>query len=78
VLLLVFSYSIGVNIHMPIYSGFFPTLLHAAKLRTELPVIRLLIKEGADRNTPYSDNQTLAFHAVPEGSLDAVRALVDF
>ena len=62
---------------MPIYIGFFPTLLHAAIFRTELPVFRLLTKDGAVCNTPYSDSQTQLFHAVTKGSLNVVRTLVE-
>jgi hypothetical protein len=55
----------------------FPSPLHAAIQEDELPVIRWLIKHGADCNTRYIDGQTPLFHAVTEGSLDVVRALME-
>ena len=68
-LLLVFSYSIGVNIHRPIYRGFFPTLLHAAIFRTELPVIRLLTKEGAECKAQKSEGVKTSFTLSIKGRL---------
>jgi hypothetical protein len=71
--------SIGVNIHQAIFEPF-PSPLHAAIHGTGpevVQIIRLLIKHGADCNTPYTDGYTPLFHAVTEGSLDVVRVLVE-
>jgi ankyrin repeat protein len=54
-----------------------PSPLHAAIQAQQLQVTRWLIKHGADCNTRYSDGQTPLFHAVIEGSLDVVLALVE-
>jgi ankyrin repeat protein len=75
-LLLEFLCSISANIHQA-NSRRFPSPLHAAIHEEELPVIRLLIQNGANCNTPYSDGQTPLFYAVTNGSLDVVRALVE-
>jgi len=45
--------------------------------RTELPMIRLLTKDGADCNTQYSEGLISLFHAFNEGWLDVVRVLVE-
>jgi ankyrin repeat protein len=68
--------SIGVNIHQA-RSRKYPSPLHAAIHGEELPVVRWLIKHGADCNIRYSNGQTPLFHAVTRGSLDVVRALVE-
>jgi len=75
-LLLEFLCGIGVNIHQASYEGY-SSPLHAAVDREKLPAIRLLINHNADCNTPYSDGQTLLFHAAARGSLDVVRTLVE-
>jgi hypothetical protein len=76
VLLLEFLCSIGVNIHQA-SSRRFPSTLHAAIQEEQLKVVKWLIKQGADCNTPYSDGQKPLLHAVTESSLDVVRALVE-
>jgi hypothetical protein len=68
--------SIGVNIHQA-RSRKYPSPLHAAIHGGKLPVVRWLIKHGADCNIRYSDGQTPLFHAVTDGSLDVVRVLVE-
>ena len=75
-LLLEFLCSNGVNFHQASSRGF-PSPLHAAVHEEELSVIRLLIKQGADCNTRYSDGQTPLFYVVTKGSLDVVRLLVE-
>jgi hypothetical protein len=76
VLLLEFLCSIGVNIHQA-GSRRYPSTLHAAIQEEQLKVVKWLIKQGADCNTPYSDGQKPLLHAVTESSLDVVRALVE-
>jgi hypothetical protein len=75
-LLLKYLCSISTKIN-PAISERFPFPLNAAILGTDTPVVRLLIKHGADCNTRYSGGQTPLFHAVTRGSLDVVRALVE-
>jgi ankyrin repeat protein len=75
-LLLEFICSIGVKINQASDLGF-PSPLHFAIKGKHLPVVKCLIKHGADCNTRYSDGQTPLFYAVTEGSLDVVRALVE-
>jgi hypothetical protein len=75
-LLLEMLYRVGVNIYQA-SSTDFPSPLHAAIQAQQLQVTRWLIQHGADCNTRYSDGQTPLFHAVTEGSLDVVRALVE-
>jgi ankyrin repeat protein len=75
-LLLEFLCSIGVNIHQA-SSRVFPTALHAAVQGEQLQVTRWLTQHSADCNTRYSDGKTPLFHAVTEGSLNVVRALVE-
>ena len=43
----------------------------------QLNGVRWLIENGAGCNTRYSDEQTPLFHAVTEGLLNVVRALVE-
>jgi len=74
--LLEFLCSTGVNIHQA-SSTEFPSPLHAAIYRQQLPVIRLLIQHGADCNTGYSDGQTLLFYAAVKCPLAVVQALVE-
>jgi ankyrin repeat protein len=69
-------YSVGANI-LQASSTDFPSPLHAAIQEVQLPVIKWLIQHGADCNSRYSDGKTPLFHAVTEGSLDVVRALVE-
>jgi ankyrin repeat protein len=76
VLLLEFLCSIGVNIHQA-SSRRFPSTLHAAVHEEQLQVVKWLIKQGADCNTPYNDGQKPLLHAVTESSLGVVRALVE-
>ena len=64
------------NIHQASYRGF-PSPLRAAIEGEQLQVIRWLVQHGADCNTRYSDGKTPLFHAVSEGCLDVVRALVE-
>jgi ankyrin repeat protein len=66
-----------VNIQQSFYRGYFPSLLDPAILRTELPVIRLLTKDGSDCKAQNSEGLIPLFHAINEGSLDALRALVE-
>jgi ankyrin repeat protein len=75
VLLLEFLCSMDVNIHQA-SSRDFPSPLQVAIYRDQVPVIRLLIKHGADCNTRYSDGKTPLFYAVSH-TLDSVRALVE-
>ena len=74
--ILEFLCSIGVNIHQA-SSRRFPAILHAAIQEEQLKVVKWLIKQGQDCNTPYSDGQKPLLHAVTESSLDVVRALVE-
>jgi hypothetical protein len=67
---------ISVNIQQANSRGF-PTPLRAAIQGQQLQITRLLIQQGADCNTRYSDDQTPLFHAVTETSFDVVRTLVE-
>jgi ankyrin repeat protein len=75
-LLLKFIHSIGVDI-LQASSIVFPSPLHAAIQGRQLQVVRWLIKQGADCNIRYSNDQTALHYAVTKGSLDVVRALVE-
>jgi len=75
-LLLQFLCSTGVNIHQA-SSTDFPSPLHAAIYRQQLPVIRLLIQHGADCEAQNNDGQTLLFYAAAKCSLEVVQALVE-
>jgi ankyrin repeat protein len=55
----------------------FPTPLRAAVQGEQLQVTRLLIQQGTNCNTRYSDGQKPLFHAVTETSFDVVRTLVE-
>ena len=58
-------------------SCFLPSALNAVIFRRELPVIRLLTKQGADCEAENSKDIISLFYAVNEGSLCVFRALVE-